>query len=126
MLIRDARLGTALAKSFSRTPDSNSPTLDHNIVLMRRHGFTTHGTDIETAVYRAVYTKTNAAAQTNTFLLSNAFGNGQPGAIASGGFEPMSQQMLQDCQVMNVGTQDKPWALWVAEVENNGLYKNNG
>jgi hypothetical protein len=27
---------------------------------------------------------------------------------------------------MNEGTQDKPWALWVKEVESTGLYVNKG
>lgn len=126
MLVRNAKFGTALAKSFSKQPYLDSPTLDHNVVLMRRHGFTTHGVDIETAVYRGIYTKTNAGAQTNTILIRNAFDQQPFGNQRSGSFEVMSEAMLEGCQKMNEGTQDKPWALWVAEVENNSLYQNNG
>ncbi|KAM0808342.1 putative Class II aldolase/adducin N-terminal domain-containing protein [Seiridium cardinale] len=126
MLIRNARFGTALAKHFSQNPNSTSPSLDRTVVLMRRHGYTTHGTDIETAVYRAIYTKVNAGTQTNTLLVRNAFDRDPSGVGNGPGFEPMSEKMLKGCQKMNEGTQDKPWALWVAQVENNSLYRNLG
>jgi hypothetical protein len=127
MLVRNAHLGTGLAKVFSNTPESKPPSLDHSVVLMRRHGYTTHGPDIETAVYRAIYTKINAAAQTKTAIIRNAFVTADGGGKdAWTGFEPMSQEMLDGCQRMNIGTQDKPWRLWVAEVENSKLYVNEG
>ncbi|KAK6204163.1 hypothetical protein LQW54_008397 [Pestalotiopsis sp. IQ-011] len=121
MLIRNARLGTALAKEFSRSPHLEAPPLDHTVVLMKRHGYTTHGADVETAVYRAIYTKVNAGVQTSALLVGNV-----PGCEGSALPKPMPQPMLEGCQVMNEGTQDKPWGLWVAEVENNSLYVNKG
>lgn len=126
MLIRNARLGTALAKEFSRSPHLEAPPLDHTVVLMKRHGYTTHGVDIETAVYRAIYTKVNAGVQTSALLVGNVPGCERSGYERSALPKPMPQAMLEGCQVMNEGTQDKPWGLWVAEVENNSLYVNKG
>jgi hypothetical protein len=73
MLVKDSRMGNALASHFSKDPEFDKPALDHNVALMRRHGYTTHGVDIETAVYRAIYTKINAGVQTNSMLLRQAF-----------------------------------------------------
>jgi ribulose-5-phosphate 4-epimerase/fuculose-1-phosphate aldolase len=128
MLVRNGRLGTALAKHFvsrgffeslfsSETLDPRVPK--HNVVLMSRHGYTTHGRDIETAVYRAIYTKINAEAQTKAITLQRAFD--QTAALS-----PMSAAMCQGCLKMNEGTQDKPWLLWKKEVETSPLYVNKG
>ena len=130
MLVRNARLGQALAKEFSsRTlwqtltskPANGPPELRHNVVLMSRHGYTTHGGDIETAVYRAIYTKINAEAQTKAIMLQKAFGGASSDAL-----DYMNSQQCSDCLQMNEGTQDKPWALWKKEVETNPLYVNKG
>ncbi|KAI1859299.1 uncharacterized protein JN550_012108 [Neoarthrinium moseri] len=127
MLVRNARFGTALAEAFSVNPASGSPKPDRNVVLMKRHGYTTHGTDIETAVYRAIYTKINASAQTRTAIIRSAFlVEGGSATKGDDGFEAMSEEMIEGCRIMNEGTQDKPWRLWAAEVENLDLYVNNG
>jgi ribulose-5-phosphate 4-epimerase/fuculose-1-phosphate aldolase len=131
MLVRNARFGTALAKRFTRKslwevffgPNNTqeTPTPAHNVVLMRRHGYTTHGRDIETAVYRAIYTKINAEAQTKAITLQKAFDpNVDVVSMA------MSAQMCNGCLKMNEGTQDKPWLLWKREVEDCSLYANKG
>jgi ribulose-5-phosphate 4-epimerase/fuculose-1-phosphate aldolase len=131
MLVRNARFGTALAKRFTKKslwevffgPDQSTetPIPAHNVVLMRRHGYTTHGRDIETAVYRAIYTKINAEAQTKAITLQKAFDpNGDVVSMA------MSGPMCNGCLKMNEGTQDKPWFLWKREVENSSLYTNKG
>jgi len=128
MLIRNARFGTALAKQFvtrglwetlfsAENPNPLVPR--HNVVLMSRHGYTTHGRDIETAVYRAIYTKVNAEAQTKAITLQKAFDS-------SVTLNFMSSAMCQGCLKMNEGTQDKPWLLWKKEVENSTLYTNKG
>jgi ribulose-5-phosphate 4-epimerase/fuculose-1-phosphate aldolase len=128
MLIRNARFGTALAKYFVKkslweslfSPENPNPSdPKHNVVLMSRHGYTTHGRDIETAVYRAIYTKINAEAQTKAIMLQKAFDQSAP-------FSFMSTAMCQGCLKMNEGTQDKPWMLWKKEVENSSLYVNKG
>jgi len=123
LLVRNARFGGALASSFLRGTGSSPEAPEHAVVLMRRHGFTTHGGDIETAVYRAIYTKINAAAQTNSLLLRAAFSQGST-SEAKFEFEPLTQEMCDGCTKMNEGTQDKPWKLWVAEVERSSLYVN--
>jgi hypothetical protein len=50
--VRNARLGTGLGKAFLKDSEANvnATTPDYAVVLMRRHGYTTHGRDIETAV----------------------------------------------------------------------------
>jgi len=53
MLVSDSRLGAALAKALG----------GRSTVLMRGHGSTVVGTSVEQAVYRAIYTETNARLQ---------------------------------------------------------------
>src|SRR5579871_2390076 len=76
MLVRNARFGTGLAETFSRVQNDSQAVSapEHTVVLMRRHGYTTHGIDIETAVYRAIYTKVNAGVQTNAMMIRSVFG----------------------------------------------------
>jgi hypothetical protein len=52
LLVRNARFGTGLATSFLKDSEAraDATTPDYAVVLMRRHGYTTHGRDIETAV----------------------------------------------------------------------------
>jgi ribulose-5-phosphate 4-epimerase/fuculose-1-phosphate aldolase len=127
MLVRNARIGTALAQTFSTTLSTESSKApDHTVVLMRRHGFTTHGTDIETAVYRSIYTKTNAKALTEAITLRTAFGSLKGMGEAKFDLEPLTEEMCRGCLKMNEGTQDKPWVLWCKEVEATGLYINKG
>jgi ribulose-5-phosphate 4-epimerase/fuculose-1-phosphate aldolase len=53
LLIRDARLGAALAGSLGANP----------VVLMRGHGATAVGGNVRQAVYRAIYAEINARLQ---------------------------------------------------------------
>ena len=128
LLVRDSRLGTALASKFSKDDGSQPPSTapDHAVVLMRGHGYTTHGRDIETAVYRAIYTKVNAGVQTNAMLLRSALPSFAPTVEAKFEFEPLTDEMCRGCLKMNEGTQDKPWKLWEAEVKTSSLYDNKG
>ncbi|KAK3314052.1 class II aldolase and Adducin N-terminal domain-containing protein [Apodospora peruviana] len=123
LLVRDSRLGSALASKFATTPSDTASSPDHSVVLMRRHGYTTHGRDIETAVYRAIYTKVNAGVQTNAMMLRSAMPSGMTPKFD---FEPLTDDMCKGCIKMNEGTQDKPWKLWAAEVEKSSLYINRG
>lgn len=125
MLVRDMRMGSALASHFSIDPEFDPPALDYNVVLMRRHGYTTHGADIEMAVYRAIYTKINAGVQTNSTILRQAF-NTTSTIKKKFAFEPLTTEQCDGCAIMNEGTQDKPWKLWVQEVEASNLYVNRG
>ena len=128
MLIRNGRIGTALAQTFSdlSTEVEKEPMPDHTVVLMRRHGFTTHGTDIETAVYRSIYTKIDAEALTKAITVRTALSSIKSLGEPTFDLEPLTEEMCKGCLKMNEGTQDKPWALWVKEVEATGLYVNKG
>jgi ribulose-5-phosphate 4-epimerase/fuculose-1-phosphate aldolase len=86
------------------------------VVLQKRHGYTTHGPDIETAVYRALYTIVNASVQTKATSLANA--------ISAKPISALSAREAQDCRKMTEATQDKAWRLWVREVETSPLYRN--
>ena len=97
MLIRDGKLGAALAASLG----------DAAMVLMRGHGATMVGASIQEAVYRAIYATTNAIIQLEavrlgpvTFLAPEEAAN--YGKIASG--------------VMH-----RPWDMWRAELTDTGL-----
>ena len=83
MLVRDARLGDALAKTLG----------DKIVALMRGHGNVVVGPSLQHAVFRAIYTEVNARLQTVAIglggkvrYLSDAEGdnvtNKQPGNIA--------------------------------------------
>ena len=122
MLVNSERFGSHLASVFSK-PGSSS--LDHNVVLMRNHGFTTVGTSIKQAVYRAVYTHVNANVQSNAIMLRGAF-NGISGVFdpPNGKLNYLNEEQTVGCMLMNDSSQDRPWGLWVREVEANPLYVN--
>lgn len=123
MLVNSLKFGSKLASTFSSS-NPESPVPGHNVVLMANHGFTTLGTSIKQAVYRAVYTQVNASVQTNALIIRaaavtlrhNTYGEmTHLGAAARAG-----------SAAMNDATQDRPWALWVEEVKTCGLYKHEG
>lgn len=141
LLVRNQRQGESLANTFVRLDnDAASSAPDHRVVLMRKHGFTTWGDTIQRAVFRAVFTASNARVQTNSVLLRNAFS----GIAASGAkfsswpksphqntgfnnaFEPLTAEQAAAAESSGDGTVDRPWGLWLAEIEVNPLYKNNG
>ncbi|KAJ9651322.1 hypothetical protein H2198_009388 [Neophaeococcomyces mojaviensis] len=140
LLVRNVREGASLAQQFASPANQTagtSSTPDRNVVLMRKHGFSTHGPDIQTAVFRAVFATVNARVQTDSTLLRNAFSNmagrdidvrvwGQSGMLLNNAFEPLTSQQAKAAEESNAGTVARPWGLWVAEVEANPLYKNNG
>lgn len=140
LLVRSVRQGASLADAFVAPENASTATTlpDHKAVLMREHGFTTWGKTIEEAVFRAVFTTVNAQVQTNSMLLRNAFS----GIVAQGvdssawgvsgnqifrnDFVPLTAQQAKDTDESIGATSDRPWGLWVAEVEANPLYVNNG
>lgn len=114
MLVNKPVLGASLANKFSSSPDG---PLEETVVLMQRHGYNTHGVDIETAVDRAIYTLVNAGIQTQATLLQSATG-GKP-------VTGLTPKQAKDCRAMNEGTQDKAWRFWVREVQAIPLYRNS-
>lgn len=89
LLVRDAPLGRALAKSLG----------DKSVALMRGHGNVVVGPTIPLAVYRAVYTEVNARLQ------ATAIGLG--GSITF--LEPEEGRLAA---VNIAGTINRPWELW--------------
>ncbi|ENI02696.1 hypothetical protein COCC4DRAFT_144410 [Bipolaris maydis ATCC 48331] len=107
LLIKNAELGEALAAQLR---------MESPVVLQHKHGFTTFGTTIEEAVYRAIYT------QKNCVLLQRAIAiaGGDPDAV-----QYLSHDEIKDCAVMNTKTLDKSFRLWLREVQVNQLYQND-
>ena len=120
MLVNNQKFGSALASHFALSDSPSSP--DHAVVLMRKHGFTTQAHSIETAVYRAIYTKINAKAQSDSLAVLKNFGSDErmfdPGDLG------MTEDQCKGCSVMNEQYQEKPWRFWVRETENRGMYVN--
>lgn len=118
MLVNTVKLGASLAETFGREAED----VERNVVLMKRHGYTTVGKDIATVCYRAIYTLTNAGVQTNAMLLQTAAK--AAGLTESGTVDGLSERHARDCQTMTEATQDKAWRLWSREVEASPLYVN--
>lgn len=103
MLVNDVRLGSVLAAAFSDEGSlaaKGSGSLNHNVVLMRRHGFTTHGIDIETTVYRAIYTRINGGVQTAATPARHMFPQ-VSNRKAKFDLEPLTPEQAVECQKMN-------------------------
>jgi len=128
MLVNQQHFGASLASHFishSQSPDRSTP--DKAVVLMKNHGFTAIGSNIPQAVYRAIYTQVNARVQTNAILLRNAFlGSGIVDLEEGGGLEYLDEEQSVAGGEMGVGSQERPWGLWVREVEAAALYVNDG
>jgi len=92
MLVRDGRLGAALAAALGNA----------SVVLMRGHGCTVVGTTLEQAVYRAIYTEMNARLQREAHALGEPdFLNDEEAAKASDTMD---------------ATMSRAWNLWVEEI----------
>ncbi|KAF2190322.1 arad-like aldolase/epimerase [Zopfia rhizophila CBS 207.26] len=116
--IRNARLGAALASLFAGedlgTNTSTSPA--NNVVLMRGHGMAVISEDIETAVFRAIYTASVADIQRDAIMLAALGGeNGQPGR--SGRIWYLSEREKRDIISQGTSFYLRGWELWVREVE---------
>jgi ribulose-5-phosphate 4-epimerase/fuculose-1-phosphate aldolase len=93
MLVRTVEQGAALAERLSGDA----------VVLMRGHGFCTVGESIAEAVYRAIYTESNAALQ--------------QAAIALGGTVTyLDDDEARRYDETSRAVLDRPWQLWKAEV----------
>ena len=92
MLIRDRKLGAALARSLG------SATL----ALMRGHGSVAVGASIKQVVYRAVYAEVNARLQSEASRL--------------GEITFLNEQEAARAMATNDGVLDRPWELWKRRV----------
>jgi ribulose-5-phosphate 4-epimerase/fuculose-1-phosphate aldolase len=88
MLIRDRRLGAALARSLGA----------HAAVLMRGHGSTVVASSLRQAVFRAVYTEVNARLQAEAMRL---------GAVTF-----LTDAEATAASRTNDGQIDRAWDLW--------------
>jgi HCOMODA/2-hydroxy-3-carboxy-muconic semialdehyde decarboxylase len=95
LLVRDDRLGRALADSLASA----------NFVLMRGHGSTVVAPSLKLAVYRAVYAEVNARLQLQAIQL------GDPEYLTAG----EAQAAMDSTE----GQVERPWALWKAAAQRN-------
>ena len=127
---------TNLIKNFAFSQASTDPDFPPNpTVLMRGHGFTCIGETIEEAVYRAIFTCTNARVQTTSLLMQGGYNVGLVGERFGGGeketgpakhedIKYLSDRESKDAWTQNQANAERPWKLWCAEVANSSLYKN--
>ncbi|MBI3041910.1 MAG: class II aldolase/adducin family protein [Betaproteobacteria bacterium] len=88
MLIRDRKLGAALARSLGRAP----------FALMRGHGAVAVGGTLKQAVYRAIYAEVNARLQAEAMRL--------------GPVTYLNDDEAANASRTNEGVIDRPWELW--------------
>jgi len=89
MLIRDAALGQALARTLGAAP----------VVLMRGHGAVAVGGGLPEVVFRAVYTEVNARLQAQAMALG-------------GTVTYLDPEEAKRAQASIAGTIGRPWELW--------------
>ncbi|KAI1430359.1 class II aldolase and Adducin N-terminal domain-containing protein [Xylaria sp. FL1777] len=129
LLVRNVRLGAALAAEFSageekdKEKDKDKEDLpDYSVALMRSHGFTVCTTSIESAVFQAVYTQLNARVQSDALAIERAYAGS--GAGPDDGLVYLTARQAEDSYATNAGTVQRPWDLWVREVKVSPLYVN--
>ncbi len=89
MLIRDAALGQALARSLGAGP----------VALMRGHGAVVVGASVPEVVFRSVYTEVNARLQAQAMALG-------------GNITYLDPDEAKRAQASIGGTIGRPWELW--------------
>ena len=93
MLIRDRKLGAALARTLGTA----------TFALMRGHGSVAVGTGIKQVVYRAIYAEVNARLQLEASRL--------------GDITFLNAQEAERAMATNDGVLDRPWELWKRRVK---------
>jgi ribulose-5-phosphate 4-epimerase/fuculose-1-phosphate aldolase len=88
MLVRDPKLGAALAKTLGDKP----------VALMRGHGSVAVGVSLQQVVYRAVYTEVNARLQADAMRL--------------GTVNFLTPAEASKAATVNDGLVGRPWDLW--------------
>jgi HCOMODA/2-hydroxy-3-carboxy-muconic semialdehyde decarboxylase len=92
MLIRDNKLGDALAKVLGNS----------GIALIRGHGFVAVAESTQVAVYRSIYTQLNARVQAEGMKL--------------GAIKYLTPGEAVKAQAITEGTVARPWELWKSQV----------
>ncbi|KAK3671463.1 hypothetical protein LTR78_008741 [Recurvomyces mirabilis] len=128
--------GTSLIRSFVTSQPTQVPEFPSSpTVLMRGHGFTCLGSTVQEAVFRAVYTCTNARVQTTALMMQGSYNVGLVGERFGGGEKETGPAKHEDIKYLSereakeAGTAlqssaERPWKLWCAEVAASGLYQN--
>jgi len=117
MLIKTQHLGAALAQRFDK---------GNVVTLMRGHGFTAVAHSIESVVLRAVYTQKNAAIQTTALLLQATHLDVVRGATTEhSGLKYLSDEEAEAATDATNWSVQRPWRLWVREVQACPLYCNS-
>jgi len=152
LLVDQPHLGAALAAGFHPgTLVSKTTSLIKNyitssqpqptafpsspVVLMRGHGFSCVGHSIEEAVYRAIFTCSNARIQTTACLLQGGYNVGLVGERFGAGEKEtgpakredvkfLSERECKDAWTVNQQHVERPWGLWCAEIADCSLYRN--
>jgi len=93
MLIRDRKLGAALARTLGAAP----------FALMRGHGSVAVGGTLKQVVYRAIYAEVNARLQSE--------------ALRLGTITFLNEQEAANASRTNDSVIDRPWGLWKARVK---------
>jgi ribulose-5-phosphate 4-epimerase/fuculose-1-phosphate aldolase len=96
MLIRDRKLGAALARALGAAP----------FALMRGHGSVAVGATLKQVVYRAIYAEVNARLQSE--------------AVRLGTITFLNEQEAANASRTNDSVIDRPWELWKARVKRKG------
>ncbi|KAI9736328.1 MAG: hypothetical protein M1834_001214 [Cirrosporium novae-zelandiae] len=126
MLINSIRLGRILASYFDSkngTDPGTDPSPDYTVVLQRGHGFTTLGTSLEEAVYRAIYTQRDAEVQSTALTIhAAAYGSGEN--FMDNGIKYLSAQEAADSMLMDDNSMilEIAWEVWQKEVQSSSFY----
>jgi HCOMODA/2-hydroxy-3-carboxy-muconic semialdehyde decarboxylase len=96
MLIRDRKLGAALARTLGKAP----------FALMRGHGSVAVGATLKQVVYRAIYAEVNARLQSE--------------ALRLGTITYLNDAEAANAARANDSVIDRPWGLWKARVKQRG------
>lgn len=152
LLVDQQHLGAALAAGFNpgtlvskttnliknyitSTPAQPTPFPSSPVVLMRGHGFSCVGQSIEEAVFRAIFTCSNARIQTTALMLQSGYNIGLIGERFGAGEKEtgpakreevkfLSDRECKDAWTANQKHLERPWGLWSAEVADSALYRN--
>ena len=93
LLIRRQALGLALAQSLG----------NHSVALMRGHGSVTVGSSIKQAVFRAIYTESNARLQTQALQIAG---------LTDSQVMYLTDDEAVSTSAMNDEHLDRPWQMW--------------
>lgn len=111
MLVRTEKSGRALAETFDE---------GNCVTLMRGHGFTVVAESVELAVMWATFTHKNAVIENSARILHLAHHEDDSRKDLS----YLSKEECLSSKEMTKRSVQRPWQLWVREVEASGLYVN--